>query len=246
MPSSLAISGASSAPMRKATIDPALPSTAWRKQGRELAQELMRQDERQAILARFRENGGKAIGREMLELVGIKREVAALDARRMSARASAACAKAVARNAPRRCVGASPSLPLDEIDDQHLAAIHDGADIDGALDLAQHVADRGRREQRADLVLDRGHGFGGEAFAVCANSCLPEGAHDWIASSAPSRRRAIVLIGQKAGQTQAGSSPERRGAVCRALVRMYSSRGPHEMPQMCWKAATMCAATRGR
>ena len=43
----------------------------------ELAEELVRKHQRQTVLARLRENGGKAVGGEVLELVGVKGEVAA-------------------------------------------------------------------------------------------------------------------------------------------------------------------------
>ena len=53
-----------------------------------------------------------------------------------------------------------------EVDDEHPAAVHEGRDVDRALRLADDVAQRRRRENRADLVEDRRDRFRLEALVV--------------------------------------------------------------------------------
>jgi hypothetical protein len=55
-----------------------------------------------------------------------------------------------------------------------LSLVHEAADRDGAFRLRQHVADSRLHEHLADLVLDRGNGFGTEAVAVSGVFIDPE------------------------------------------------------------------------
>lgn len=89
-------------------------------------------------------------------------------------------------------------LALGEINDQHLSAIHDGADVDRASDLAQYVADGRRCQQRANLVLNRRDRFDRVALAVVRKFVQPEIPHHWIARMSQ-KGIAISPIGKQAG-----------------------------------------------
>src|SRR5437762_344829 len=105
----------------------------------------MCKDQRQSVLACFRQDGRKTVGGKMLELIGVQCEIATLAFRNVGARFRGLC-KGSGQECAQEMRRRFTKLALGEIDDEDLSAVHDVANIDGALDLTEHVADRRWRQ----------------------------------------------------------------------------------------------------
>ena len=90
---------------------------------RQLRNCLVRRDQRETPLARFREDRCETVGREVLELVDIQREVAALVLRHVPPRFGRLRARGDEKRAE-KMRGLGAEIAFRQIDDEHFALVH--------------------------------------------------------------------------------------------------------------------------
>ncbi len=148
----------------------------------ELRQILVGDDQGEAVLAGFAEGAGEAAGGEVLELVDVKAEVAAVGLWDVgTGHRSLLDAGDEQGSEQSRVVLAQAARA--EIDDQDLAVVHDTPQVERPTGLADDVADRGVGQERADFVLNRGDGLGAIVVGPRRELMHPERPHDRVADS---------------------------------------------------------------
>src|SRR5262245_21808715 len=96
---------------------------------------------------------------------------------------------------------AEPEPPLREVDQQYLSVVHDLADVDRALGLAQRVADGIGLQQGADFVLHRHYSSLALVCRPARKFLGPESAHDRIVRMRK-QALAIFVACQETGETE--------------------------------------------
>ncbi len=74
-------------------------------------------------------------------------------------------------------------------------------DVHGAALLADDIADRGRREERPDLVLNGGDGFDQEAVVIGGELALPKRQDDWVGTGCQ-KSGTVGGIGEETGKPE--------------------------------------------
>ena len=143
---------------------------------------LVRNDEIQFIFARFGENLGKCLVREVLEFVDVEIKMGQLGEFAAGEIRTAHRGEEYARRehrAQKAHVGLADE-PFREIDDEYFPFIHHLADIERGLRLADDVADERIAGELTDLVLDRGRRLLRIAVGVIGKLLRPEVFHDRV------------------------------------------------------------------
>ena len=141
--------------------------------GRELGEVLVREDEADAVLPELGEHGGEHRRRERVELVEVDEERAALLLGPVSPREGMEGDVGDEEGAEEGG-GALPHPPLREVHEEHFPLVYDRSEVEAALLGREDPSETGVREERPDLVLERGRDDGSEAGAVAVELVLPE------------------------------------------------------------------------
>ncbi len=145
----------------------------------ELVHVLMRHRQVQAVLARLGEDRSEGLGGEVLELIDVQVEVAALFLGDVRAAHGVQLELGHEHGTEERRVVLA-ELSLAQVHQDDLAAVHRMADIHFAVHLAHDIADERGREQLADLVLDGSYGLRAVFLGPAGEFVLPEAAHEVV------------------------------------------------------------------
>ena len=147
--------------------------------GGELGDVLMAQSEIEPVFPRLGQDGGEALGGEVLELIDEEIKIAPLVLWLPIAGHGGELELRDEQGAEQ--VGlVVADLALGEIGDEDASLVHDKGDAHLVAHLADDVADDGGEKQLADLVLDRGDGLAHEARLPALEFVLPEIAEEGI------------------------------------------------------------------
>lgn len=146
---------------------------------RELVKILVREDEREPVLPRLREDGGEGIGREGLELVDVEVEGGAGGVRQSGALHRRPLELREKKSA-QEAGGVLADHAFREVGDHDPPPVHEEARIKAALCLAQDVPHGGVPEKPPNLVLERGDGLKPKAPLISGIFLPPEGPDDRI------------------------------------------------------------------
>ena len=179
-----------------------------------LVEVLVPDGQREGILARLTENEREALGGERLELVGVEMEHAAIGSRGVGA-GEGGLGDGGGEERPEQMGGALAKPAFGEVADHDRALVHEAAQGDGALGLRQHVAQARLHQRLADLVLDRGDGFGAETVAIAGILVEPERAHHRIADMVRDELHAERFVDEQAGKHEQAWRRARRAGRAR-------------------------------
>src|ERR1035438_9613289 len=126
---------------------------------------LVRKDEAQTVFASFRQNGGKGIGREILELVNEEVEVGALFFGAVGPPHRAEL-KLSGEQGPEQICFVVAETPFGEVCDEEPFIVHDEGNLHLGLHLAQNVPNNRIQKELAQLVLNRRDGLALKALVI--------------------------------------------------------------------------------
>ena len=115
---------------------------------------------------------------------------------------------------------------LAHVDDEDATLVHDLPEIDGALGLADDVAQGSGRQHRIELVQDRRDHEGAEGVVIGAELVAPIRQHNRIANAGDDARP-VDIVGQQAGDRQqgrAGRFHEGPDRIAQHLLRAIGDR----------------------
>ena len=161
----------------------------------ELIEILVRQSEPDAELPQLRGHRGESQCGEVLELVHVEKEGAALWLGHISTGECSEPNRGDEQTAEHGG-GIIANRALGEIDEEHLALVEDGAEPQTTLFAGQEVMRLRIREERADLVLDRRDRIGPVARGVFLELLPPEPLHRFM-GDVLDRSAAIGFVGQE-------------------------------------------------
>ena len=197
--------------------------------GGELGDVLMAQGEIEPVFPRLGEDGGEALGGEVLELIDEEEKVTALVLRLTIAGHGGELELRDEQGAEQvRLV--MPDLALGEVREEDAALVHHKGDAHLAAHLADDVADDGGEEELTGLVLDGCDGLAHEARLPALVIVLPEVAQEGIVDLVhhPS---AIGRVGEQAVQAEERGVRAMRQRGDGVVQDVFQPRPPAFLPQ---------------
>jgi hypothetical protein len=136
----------------------------------------MHHDHADAVLPQLGKHIGHRERGEILELVEIAVE---RPAARCIGFLPAECGKTDRRDekTAEKGRGVLANLPLGEVHQKDFAFVHDSADVDRLLGCSEDPVERGVRQERADLILNRSNSVGAHSVRVFFILMFPERTH---------------------------------------------------------------------
>lgn len=197
--------------------------------GGELSDVLMTQGEIEPVFSRLGQDGGEALGGEVLELIDEEIEIAPLMLGLAVAGHGGELELRDEQGAEQ--VGfVMADLAFGEIGDEDAAFVHDERDAHLVAHLTDDVADDRGEEQLADLVLDRSYGFAHEARLPALVFVLPEVAQEGIVDLV-NHPAAIGRVGEQAVEAEERGVRAMRQRCDGVVQDVFETRPPAFLPQ---------------
>lgn len=211
--------------------------------GGELGNVLMAQGEVEPVFPRLSQDGGEALGREVLELIDEEIKIAPL-VLRLAVAGHGGELKLRDEQRAEQVGLVVADLALGEVREEDAALVHDKGDAHLAANLADDVTDNRGEEQLTGLVLDRSDGLAHEARLPALVFVLPEVAEEGIVDlvhhpaaigrvgeqTVEAEQRGVRAMRQRGdGVVQDVFQPRPPAFVPEALEGAHDA-GGHEMP----------------